>query len=530
MLNRLNFPQRLLNKSGVVALLSGMVSGALFAPFNFTVLVFLFSLLLVLLERKDLKASFKIGWLFGFGQFVVGLYWVGIALTVEIDRFWWLFPFAVLGLPALLGLYTGGVAALYTSLRMPHILKPLWFAALWTGGEYLRGTLFTGFPWNLTAYSWMTSEVGSVSYVAQSMSWVGAYGLSFLTVFLGASLFPLLEGSQKRRGVRIPLVLALALFLALAGYGFWRSKEGLQETPKGPLLRIVQPNIEQKLKWNRAQSYEILDKTLRLSLETPSASEKPSFIIWPESATQFYYDADQGMRELLARQAPRNGAFLMGAVRFVRNAEEGFKVWNSFYAVTDRGEIEGLYDKAHLVPFGEYIPFRSVVPKLIRKVTAGAVDYSSGTGVQTVTVSGVPPLSPLICFEGIFPSQVVAKEALRPRWMLNLTNDGWYGESSGPYQHLQSIQARAIEEGLPVVRAANSGVSALIDSKGMILKSLPLNEAGVLDFHLPSFEKETPPFGFYGNKIPLFLILISLLSCLGVAYRCRERKPSLASV
>jgi len=432
------------------------------------------------------RAAFALGWWFGFGWFVVSLYWIGNALLIFGDRHAWMIPFAVLGLPAFLAIYTG-LAGLVATLGRNHLERALWLSAGWVAAEWLRGHAFTGFPWNLVGYSWMGSDA-----LMQAASVVGVYGLS-LGAVVSASLPAVLAmpGRRLRYGAVAAAVLIPAL--SLAG-GMWRlagAPAPGDAVEPGIGIRIVQAGIPQREKWRRDLRGRNLATNLRLSVE--KRPDWVTHIVWPENAATFFIEEEPGYRQAMARVTPPGGLLITGAPR---RSGPPLEIWNSVFAVDSRGDVVGRYDKSHLVPFGEYVPLREYLP--ISKVTQGAVDYSAGDGPKTLHLPGIPPVSPLVCYEAIFPGGVV-DETDRPAWMLNLTNDAWYGISAGPHQHLAISRLRAVEEGMPIVRAANTGISAVADSFGRELGRIGLDRQGVLDFRLPKSLPVATLYARYGD-------------------------------
>lgn len=479
----------------------GVIATLALPPFSWTSCLFIaIPLWLYLLEIQPTKRlAFWIGWWFGFGYFTSNIYWIAFSFGVDLKSFAWLIPFTVFGLPSCCGFYLALVGLGAHSLPFKGLSKVLCVAVLWGIAEGLRGVLWTGFPWNLLSYSIM-----DYPSCLQAASLLGAYGLSMLT-FLACSFlfFVFLPGLQtlERYGSVLGLVLMVGSF---TGWGYSRMKNSSPAFVEGIYLRLVQPNISQKEKWQRHRSDEHFDKLIALS--TMARARMPTHIIWPESAAPYFYEQDPVHRARVADAAPQHGAILLGAPRLYRSGSE-YKIWNSFLAIRDTGEIEATYDKSHLVPFGEYIPLRKFIPKTVKKITAGGVDFTPGTGVQTVKLRDLPPFSPLICYEGIFPGQVVNPALIRPQWLLNLTNDAWFGPTSGPYQHLAITRMRAIEEGLPLIRVANTGISGVIDAYGRVLSQLNLNETGILDTALPQALEGTI-YALYGNWMAVVLGII----------------------
>jgi apolipoprotein N-acyltransferase len=301
----------------------------------------------------------------------------------------------------------------------------------------------------------------------------------------------------------VPVVLAIALLPALYVAGVarlaWMGDVGVVD---GPVLRLVQGNIPQNLKWRR----DLLDAHLlaQARLGALPASPQPTHVIWSEAAAPLFLAHDQERLALIGRFTPPGGLTLLGTLRTLAPGQP-FQVWNSMLVVDPDGRIVASYDKAHLVPFGEYMPLRSVLG--LGSVAGGTTDFSRGDGVRTLHLPGLPPVGPLICYEVIFPGSVVDPNE-RPEWLLNLTNDGWYGHSAGPYQHLVAARLRAVEEGLPVVRVANTGISAIIDPLGRTVAQLDLGQQGMLDGALPRALETPPLFARTGPYGALFMAVV----------------------
>ena len=468
------------------------------------------------------RASFRLGYAFGFGFFVSGLYWIAAALFVDIASFWWLVPVAAAGLPAAFALYVGA-ALLATNLAVRHLRLPgaariFAFAVAWTVAEWVRGHAFTGLPWNLIGYAWSGGFPGAI-LILQSVAVLGIYGLSFLTV-LAASL-PALLGTTSLNplspGRRFaPAVAAGLLVVVPSLLGALR----LAATPTietGYFLRIVQPSISQTMKWEP----EAAQRNFRLLIELSSApgTRKLAAVVWPEAATPFLLGRDAYHRGEIAGVAAGRGYVITGAVRTNPPPNPVAQVWNSIEAVDGNREIVARYDKAHLVPFGEYMPLGEVLP--LRKITPGSLDYSAGPGPRTIELPGLPPFAPLICYEVIFPGAIV-DEHDRPAWILNVTNDAWYGPTSGPYQHFAIARTRAVEEGLPLVRVANNGVSGIVDEVGRVVARIDLDTVGYADLPLPANTSAPTPYSRGGDWILLALLCLGLLPAALTASRNRN--------
>jgi apolipoprotein N-acyltransferase len=455
-------------------------------------------------------ASFRLGWVFGFGFFLAGLYWIAVALFVDIDRFWWLVPLAAAGLPAGFAIYVGlvllAMRLVVSGFGLPPRARVFAFAVLWSLAEWARGHALTGLPWNLIGYAWSGGFPGGLA-VLQSVAVIGIYGLSFVTV-LAVSL-PALLGTPRQGPMpairRWAPALAAALLIALPAVG---GAIRLGHTPTiltATWLRLVQPSIPESLKWQPGAAQSNLRRLLELS--QPPAAERLTAVLWPEAASPYLLGRDEAARAAVAAVAPKGGYVITGTLRANPPPAPIEQFWNSIEAVDDRGDIVARYDKAHLVPFGEYVPLRALLP--MDKITPGAVDLNPGPGPRTLALAGLPPFAPLICYEVIFPGAVVDHRD-RPAWILNVTNDAWYGRSSGPYQHFAIARTRAVEEGLPLVRVANNGVSAVVDPVGRVLAHTDLDAIGYVDIALPAPLPPTP-FAAAGNWALLVLLLLGIV-------------------
>lgn len=501
----------------LVALIAGAVSVLALPPVHWVPLlaVTLPALLWLLDGVRSKVGAFCLGWAFGTGFFAAGLYWVSNALLVDAAQFGWLVPFAITGLGVGLGLFHGLLLLLVHLSGTRGLGRVVTFAALWTLLEIVRGYAFTGFPWNLAASIWAEWPT-----MLQSLAWIGSYGLSLITVL--AFSLPALISWQGRRGV-VASVAGLLVLVLLGIIGSQRLPEQAAPVVDGVTLRLVQPNIPQSEKWRNDLRQANLRDHLALSL---AEGDKPvTHVIWSETALPYALDGkdDAELRTALAdalrdddsaspRADGRKGPILItGTVRKTPAGVEPFQVWNSMVALDDTGTVVAQFDKAHLVPFGEYMPLKSILP--LKKITAGLVDFTPGPGPATEAMPGTPPVSPLICYEAIFPGAVTAgsDNATRPGWLLNLTNDGWYGLSAGPYQHYASTRMRAVEEGLPLVRVANTGISAIVDPWGREVARLDLEAKGFVDGPLPQALPATL-FAHWGNVLPLLLAVMTLIA------------------
>jgi apolipoprotein N-acyltransferase len=463
------------------------------------------------LKQFSCNSAFATGWWFGLGFFAAGLYWISFSFLVDAQKFGWMIPIVIFVLSAFFAVYIGLVTFLSYNLSQPGLRRVLYIVVFWVIFEWVRSWLFTGFPWNLLGSVWTFNEA-----IMQFASVFGVLGLSLVTVGV-ASAFSFLGYTDKSirfkiMGLSLPLIL---LAIIWAG-GSWRLLGVETKFVDDVLLRLVQPNILQKDKWKAQLRGKHLDNLLALSSAPMKygKSERPTHIIWPETATPFVLDRNNSALRVIAQIIPPKGALLTGSPRRTSINKTTTKLWNSLHIVGPDAKILATYDKFHLVPFGEYVPFRKYLNNFLPliKLTEGRVDFSSGPGQRTITVPGAPRVSPLICYEVIFSGAVTSsdkRDMPQPEWLLNITNDAWFGVSSGPYQHLAAAQLRAVEEGLPLVRVANTGISAVIDGYGRIQKASNLNERTYIDAPLPMPLKT--PTVFSKTKVAGVLLLVFFL-------------------
>ncbi len=486
-----------------VAAALGAVGALAFEPFRlFPFLLFAYAALVLLLDgaaagNRRFRDAALIGWSFGFGFFLVGHYWIGYAFLVDAAAHAWQMPFAMVLLPIGLGLFYAVASALCMFAWRPGAQRVFLLALMFFAAEWLRGHILTGFPWNLPAYGW-----GASTALLQSAAILGAYGLSLLTLLFGASLALLITG--RARAKFLPAALAV-VFLGLWGYGEARLYAASDAVVPGIRLRIVQPSTAQNEKYVPENLVRNWRRLVDLSL-TPAARQ-PTHIIWPEAAPPFVLDRVPQALEEIANLTGDSRALLTGQVRVAEESGQR-RFYNSFAIFGSHGKLLGTYDKFHLVPFGEYLPLEGILRSLGFSEIAADTGFSAGPGPKTLSVPGTPPFGPLICYEVIFPNEVTGEP--RPAWFVNLTDDSWFGPNTGPMQHLLIARVRAIEEGLPIARAANSGISAVIDAYGRVRARLDLGLRGVIDADLPIALQPTP-FSRYGT----FILLVLLLVCAG---------------
>ena len=504
------------------AFVIGAASAFAFAPFDiFPLILFAYAALVLLVDgavearRPILVAAFT-GWAFGFGQFLAGLYWVGYAFLVNAAEYAWMLPFVAVLLPGFLALYTAsacGFAARYWRSGPSRIVV---LAICCAAAEWLRGHLFTGFPWNLPAYGW-----GALPGVLQSASIIGAYGLTLLTLLFAMSIAEL--ASRRARAWMFPAAFTLLFVLIWAG-GAIRLNDNTGQTVPGVRLRIVQPDIPQADKFARPLIRRNWARLVDLSIE--KTDKTPNIIIWPEAAPPFLLARQPAALDDVSILTSSGRVLITGAQRGEIDAGNKIQFHNSVYIFAHGGQLIATYDKFHLVPFGEYLPAQDFLESLgIMKVVGGRGGFSAGDGPHAYDLPNSLSVGPLICYEVIFPGAVIG--ARRPDWFVNVTDDSWFGPSSGPHQHLLTARVRAIEEGLPIVRSANTGISAIIDPYGRVVKSLGLNEMGVIDGDLPAALSPTL-YSRVGDLGFLFMLLIAAGVAFLLASRDREVKFPLS--
>jgi len=476
----------------LIAFGAGALSALAMAPFNAWPVLFLtFPTLVWLIDGAGIgrwggvTVAASTGWWFGFGYFLAGLYWIGFAFLVDAPTFGWLLPIAVIGLPAVLAIYTAFGVALARILWTRGALRIAALGAALTATEWLRGHVLTGFPWNAFGYA-LTSPLA----LAQAASLVGLWGLTFIAIIVFASPATLTDDRTETRRPWLPLALSVIVLAGLGGYGVFRLAHTPTQFVNGVYLRIMQPNLQQDTRFNYAAKQDVMNRYLALSDRASGPQSQgvrdATHLIWPESPFPFFLTREADALAQITNLLPQGTVLITGAMRLSdpdKPAESG--VYNSIYVIDHSGSIAAVYDKVHLVPFGEYLPFEQILERLgLQELTKQRGGFLAGDRRRLISIPGAPIALPLICYEIIFPGELTPS-GKRPGWIVNVTNDGWFGISTGPYQHFQQARVSAIEEGLPLARAANTGISAVVDPVGRIINSLPLGREGVLDSALP---------------------------------------------
>ncbi len=491
----------------LASFLAGLVSALGFAPVGLwplTILAFV-GLLWLIREAPRLRSALARGWWFGVGQFVLGLNWIATSFTYQAAMPAWLGWIAVVLLSLYLAVYpavAAGLAWRWGSGR--PLTMALVLAAGWIVTEWLRATMFTGFAWNPVGVAMLPT---GLSYLS---AWVGTYGLSGLTVLLAGFAFAALHAHARRSALVGLLLLGVIAAVAAA------TRPQLVPGPT-PLLRIVQPNIGQQNKWD--PNFEEENHRRLATLTGPPAAE-PRLVLWPEAATPDYIGVDRVARARITQLLGGQDIMLTGAVELAFGSDGQVSgAYNSLFVLDAANRVLGRYDKAHLVPYGEYLPMRPVLSAIgLSRLAPGDLDYGSGPGPRTLDLGRFGSAGIQICYEIIFSGQVV-EDGNRPRFIFNPSNDAWFG-AWGPPQHLAQARLRALEEGLPVLRSTPTGISAVIDADGRLIASLPWQRAGVIDARLPHARGPTL-FAQMGNILPLMLALV--LAAIAVAVRRKTR-------
>ncbi|MEL6645548.1 MAG: apolipoprotein N-acyltransferase [Pseudomonadota bacterium] len=452
-----------------LAALGGVVAGLGQVPFALVPLAVagLLALFLMTALSESPRRAAGLGWAFGTGYFALTLHWIVEPFLVDIARHGWMAPFALILLAGGLALFWGLAAGVARAIGGTPLRFALAFPVALALAELVRGYVLTGFPWAMIGYIWTETPALYWSRL------VGPYGVTFLTLALVA----VAGGVLWRRGLGVGLAIAVATSAAFVLGGAALAPPE-QSTENRPIVRLVQPNAPQHQKWDP----EFIPVFFRRQLEFSAAPAEtpPDLVIWPETAIPWPLErADDALRYISDAAGDRPVA--LGLLR-----REGVRAHNAMAVIDGAGAVTALYDKHHLVPFGEYMPLGHIAAWAgINGLAArDGFGYSPGPGPALVGFGALGQALPLICYEAIFPHNITQAPD-RPDWIMHITNDAWFGQIAGPYQHLAQARARAVEQGLPVVRVANTGISAMIDAGGRVMDSLPLGAAGFIDAPLP---------------------------------------------
>ena len=520
-------------KRYLAAFATGVVSALAMAPLDFFPVLFItFAVFVWIMDGvyadgsegliRAFKAPFLVGWWFGFGYFLAGLWWIGNAFLIEAEDFAWLLPFAVVLLPAVLAVYWGLASILARMVWSDHWGRVLGFACAFGLMEYLRGLLFTGFPWNAPGYALMVHPL-----LMQSASVIGLYGVTLVAFAVFAMPLTVLATpvsfTQSRK---LPLVLVVLVLAAHAGFGAFRLSANPTRYDPDMNIRLVQPAIDQGAKFDAEHEAEILETYIELSGSvSPTGREGlkgSNYVIWPESAFPFLLTERRDVLSMIGDMLPDGTQLITGAMRAEPGAGGNIygKVYNSVYVIDDNGEIIEATDKTHLVPFGEYLPFQETLESVgLRQLTQLRGGFEAGSERRILRRTTAYPALALICYEIIFPGKVIGANNYslaeeRPLCIVNLTNDGWFGVTPGPFQHLRQAVVRGVEEGLPVIRVANTGISSVSHPMRRILQRTRLGQKAVIDSQLPMTAGKTYYWaigqnGFFALFGLFFLIALS---------------------
>lgn len=458
--------------------------------------------------------TFVEGWALGLGYFAASLHWIVEPFFVDAPRHGWLAPFALLFMAGGMALFWGGACLAARALGRGRMTALALVAAL-AGAEILRSLVFTGFPWALLGHIWIDTPAILLAALG------GPHLLTLLTLGCAALLCAVAE--------RRWLFFVFGLLAGVTAAGSL-GQSGATPAPDAPLIRIVQPNAIQSQKWEPGMAEEFFGRLLRYTVTGPVSAmlegtelaplvpdgPGPALVVWPETAVQYLLETSQAQIDA-ASEAARGAPLITGIVR-----RDGEDYYNSLVVIGRAGEVTDIYDKHHLVPFGEYFPFAPTLEGWGLGALTGLVGggYASGPGPDVVSLPGIGSAVALICYEGIFAEEVNAvSTAARPRLIVLITNDAWFGDWAGPAQHFAQARLRAVEQGLPVVRAANTGISGMIDARGRVTGSLALGEMGALDLPLPP-AAAPPPYTRVGDWPTMVLVLLlGLFTALRTAAR-----------
>lgn len=504
-----------LRRKMLAALLAGATTGLGQAPFSWIILALigLAAGFMLFQSTNTRRQAAAIGWAFGVGYFALTLSWIVEPFLIDLARHGWMAPFALIGMAAGMALFWGaafGVAKWLDPNLDPNFgpnFGQSWgqgiaLVVFWTIAEVARTYILTGFPWGLLGYIWLDTGLD------QMAAYIGPHGLTLLTL---VGVWALLAAfNHRKRLILVPLVVLP--FVGMIGFGLAQAAlGGATGTSLRPIVRLIQPNAPQKQKWDPEMIPMFFDRNLGFTSATPQVAA-PDVIIWPETSVPYLLNNAQGALELIS-QAAGGIPVVLGIQR--RNADV---YHNSLVVLGPNGDVIDTYDKSHLVPFGEYVPGGALASALNLKGLAAKEGYGfgAGAGLRLIEIAGLGLAMPLICYEAIFPHEVGGLD-VRADWLLQITNDAWFGNLTGPQQHLAQARFRAIEQGLPMVRAANTGISAMIDGRGQITASLPLGVAGFLDVALPAALPET----IYARSgdWPILLLLIGAAATLLIKRR-----------
>jgi apolipoprotein N-acyltransferase len=494
----------------IFAFLSGLCGAFAFAPYYiFPLFIISFcSLIYLLFRTSSYKESFLIGWVFGFGYFLAGLYWIAYPLIFYyFSSFWWLIPFAIIFIPSILALYHGICASiLYKFNNGNPVIFSIYFLCLWIVFEVMRNALFTGFPWLLAGYSLATRIE-----LIQSASWFGVFGLSFVSLSMPAACFLALNSQLNNGWTKVRIIICavlIGIFCTSFLYGWNRLNTADIKLSPYKKVKIIQPNINELL--TRETMDRNADKIINLAKLNPLEDKGLLYVLFPEGALNHLPKAK--LMQLIQQSVPPYGYLIGGGDRvdYARRL-----AWNSVFVIDHSGNVIDVYDKTHLVPFGEYVPFRKELSAkfnaVVSNFTNDFIDFSKGSGPRTIVPEANFSFTPSICYESLFARDAINK-INPPHILINFTTDMWYKNSSGPYQHFDMSRLRAVEYGIPLIRVASTGISGVVDPYGRVIAQLALNEAGIISSYIPLAMQSKSFYLTYGDA-PILLFLAAILLC-----------------
>jgi apolipoprotein N-acyltransferase len=516
-------------KRFLIALLAGAFAALMLQPFGIFVAGFVsFPILVWLIDGASgdpdrnfllrILPAFGTGWAFGLGYFVAGLWWTGSSLLVEADEFAWALPLAILGLPAVLAIYYGLASALARLFWSDGYVRIIALAGAFGLAEWLRGVLVTGFPWNAIGQGLMPFPL-----MMQSLSLVGSHTMNVVAILVFAAPALIATG----RGAAFGVSFAVLLFAGQLGFGYYQLNLAPQPKPveNQRVVRLVQPVVDQAAKLDDKERATVFEQHLALTKAMPAnGAKRPDYVIWPETAIPFILTENPDALVRIADVLQDGQILIAGAVRTENDgAAQAPRYYNSVYVIDSQGQIIGAADKVHLVPFGEYLPFEAFWNRIGLRSIAAEIPggYSAAATHHILVMPDGTKLLPLICYEVIFPDETAAL-ASQVDAIVNLTNDGWFGYTPGPWQHFFQARLRAVETGLPVIRDSNSGISAVIDPRGEIISGLDFQSKGYVDIALPTkivplLDNQTRTMYFW--LLECFAVLIAIFSRLSFVFK-----------
>ena len=509
----------------LLAAAAGVTAAFAQPPWAFVAGLLGYGLMFVLADRaRTRREAFVRNWQVGVAYFIVSLWWLAEPFQVDAKNQGWMAPFAVVFTAMFMALFWGAAGAAFRALKGGSPLRVLLFASALSGFEWLRGHILTGFPWDLPGASWRAG--GAMSQIA---SVVGIYGLTWLTIAAAAALF---VARERRFGLA---TAAGAVLIATGLFVFGAERLARPLPPAGgPLIRVVQPYVPQESKYDQSAFAGIVGRYIRLTKQV--AAHRPNIVIWPEGAIPAAFDdylaPSTWTREAITGALSPGQTLILGGYRYGQGARDTASLYNTQAVLlrTANGlKLEALYDKYRLVPFGEFMPLDGVASRLGIKALVHVGDgFAAGARPAPLAVPGLPVMQPLICYEALYSGFTRAgalRSGKRAAWIVNISNDAWFGTGLGPRQHLNLASYRAIEEGLPMVRATPTGISGVIDARGRLIPHEFLGEGamGVIDARLPPALKPTL-FDLWGDGAFFAMLAVSLVGAtMNTSHRRRRQ-------